>query len=322
MPDITEKEAKKRAKSYTRLRQLFIILTVKQADMIHGSSTPFIGIADNGEKFLLLFSREEFARKFVEDHQFEILDGVYPVGSICPKDRICGLESLTAIARTLGIDSLDFNDGFEEQELRCKTQWFANVFKYSKASMRLTKDEVDNITASAGNVPVHFNSIPILHFTNPFALSSVQKQSLVLNVLSQNSTEKLRQTLLYETLFECCFTMDSLTTNLIPNARSSNKPELVQFLETSARLLREVLMDKLSAEKNLFTLVDSKTGTILEREGYVYILYTDRFRYMGAYEYRKIELPVRSFLTAVHAAKILITDGPYYMAPVDLAQTG
>ena len=63
---MNEHEAIVRANEIINQKEIYVILSAKQANLIHGISIPFIGVTDEGKKVLYLFNTYDKAKKFVE----------------------------------------------------------------------------------------------------------------------------------------------------------------------------------------------------------------------------------------------------------------
>ena len=59
-------------------------------------------------KALYFFSTYEYAKEFVEENDFEILDGIYPLAKLEPGEKMNSFETICAIAAHLGIMYIDF----------------------------------------------------------------------------------------------------------------------------------------------------------------------------------------------------------------------
>lgn len=316
--EITEKEAIARAKNIMHLDNIYILLSTRNADMMKGISIPFICRLEDGRKGLLMFSREDYAKEYIAKHQLEVLDGVYPIGIVNKTDKVNGLQTIIRTANVMKVDFLDFNPGFNDNSLGCSISWFMEINKLSgEMSMLVSRDELEKMAAeNDGNIPLRFHPIKINDFDNKYILDGDSSRAILQNVFKGDSFETYYELFSEESLFECCHTMDYIYTQMIPIAEKENKPGDVTYFKAIIEILEAVIKNKLSKETRLFTLVDGNTDEIVVKNHMIYILYTDRYKYMGQYKYVPIEtIPELLEQTGVH--KALVTDGPHGMALIN-----
>lgn len=317
--EISEEEAIKRAKGIMGLGRVYILLSTINADMLKGMSIPLICQLEDGRKGIIIFSKETYAREYIEKRRLEVLDGVYPIGVVEKEDKINGLHTILGIANAAKVDFLDFNPGFSDNSLGCNISWFMEVNKLPKEiSMLVSKENMDKILKeNKGDIPLQFNPIKINDFDNKYSLDESSSRIILQKVFEGNSYQEHLKVFAEESLFECCHTMDYLYTRMLPMAEQENKIKDIEYFKSIIKIIESVIKEKLMEEKQLFTLVDANTNEIVVKNGIVYILYTDRYKYMGQYKYKPIESQVSKWVERVGVTKAMVTDGPHGMALIN-----
>lgn len=69
---ISEKEAITRAQKIMKLDYIYILLSTRNANMLKGISVPFICQLEDNRKGLLMFSKEDYAKEYIEKYQHDI----------------------------------------------------------------------------------------------------------------------------------------------------------------------------------------------------------------------------------------------------------
>lgn len=313
---ISSDEAISLAKRILELDHIYILLSTRNANMIKGVSIPYVCQLEDNSKEILLFSNEIYAREYIEKHQFEILDGLYPIGVVEKIDKINGLHTILGTANVAKVDFLDFNAGFNDNSFGCSISWFMKINKLSnEMSMLLSKDELEKqIAENSGNIPIRFNPIKIHNFDNKYVLDHDSSKAILQKVFEGESFEEQFTIFSKESLFACCHTMDYLYTQMIPMAEKDNKAEDVMYFKAATKTLEIVIKGKLSETTQLFTLANPETNEIIVKNDVVYILYTDRYKYMGQYKYIPLGTSIEKLLEQMGVAKVMVTDGPHGMA--------
>lgn len=323
MANITQEEALMRIKYFAERETLYFIISFKQANMHQSYSVPYIAQAEDGKKGLICFTKEAYARAFIEAHHFEILDGVYPIGVSHKEDRGCNLKSILNIARAMAIDFIDCNVGAEDHTLGCDLRYFLEQAQMlDEVSILLSEKEMERIEkGEGGNVLLRFNPMPILNYTNPYELTKEEAKLLLKTTFDQKDAAAYKAYFTEEqTLSENCYIMDYIQTSMIPHAQEQNKRSDIQYFLAVSKILSDVIKEKILNEKNVYTLLDPATGAPYVRNECVYILYTDRFKYMGQFQYKKLEgdRAVWDLLDNVDAKQAVVTDGPHGMAVIEI----
>lgn len=317
--ELSDKRASNLAKKIMGMQELYIILSTKQANMENGVSVPYVCQTEDHGKGILTFSTKSYARKYIEQHQFEILDGIYPVGKIEVQDKINGLQTVLATANALGASFMDFNPSFQDNAMGFHISWFMQENKLDKnVSILLTKKQYEKMLSENQNsIPLHFNPIKIEDFDFKYHLTEDASRAILKKVFEGHSVSDYVTIFNEESLFECCHTMDYIYCAMIPKAQQNKKNEDVPFFQSVAEVLETVVKNKLKEQNKLYTLVDPKTDKIFTKNGFAYILYTDRYKYMGAYDYVPInQNSIEDFLKSQGVSKAMVTDGPHGMAMI------
>lgn len=291
---------------------LYILLSTVNANMIGGFSFPYVGQLENG-RILFLFTDLEYAKKYCDQCGYEVLDGLYPLAQIDPKNKPANLEMISKIANQLGVTNIDFNPGHESMAFGVAIPWMQNVlnFDLKDISLILSDQEMELLKKNNdGKVPVRFNPMGILGFTNPYFISAERKEQLGMIPLNAKGTVKdfvdIIKTL---PLTELIFMSEVINRRYIVAAREENRVEDVQMFNSMYGILDQVILYVLT-KLNLFTLLDNDE-TLIKQGKAAYILYTDRFKYMGEYRYKDIDLlEFCNELEEKNIHSIIITAGP------------
>ncbi len=317
--EMSNQEASILAKKIMSMQELYIILSTKQANMESGVSVPYVCQTEDHGKGILTFSTERYARKYVEQHQFEVLDGIYPIGKIEVQDKVNGLHTVLATANALGVSFIDFNPGFQDNSMGWSISWFMQENKLDKnISVVLTKKQYEEMLRENQNsIPLNFNPIKIEDFDFKYYLTEDTSRAVLQKVFQGDSVSDYETIFNKESLFECCHTMDYICSVMIPKAQQNKKNKDVQFFQIVASVLEVAVKNKLKNQSKLYTLVDPKTHKILTKNGFAYILYTERYKYMGSYDYVPIsQSSIEDFLKLQGVSQAIVTDGPHGMAMI------
>ena len=68
--------------------------------MIKGFSFPYVAELEGVGKALYFFSSYEYAKEFVEENNFEVLDGVYPLAKLSPGEKMNSFETIFKLLQT------------------------------------------------------------------------------------------------------------------------------------------------------------------------------------------------------------------------------
>lgn len=316
---MTEQEAIFMAQSIFQSQDLYILLSTKQADMVKGISVPYMGEAENGEKFLFLFTSYENAKIYVEESQCEILDGVYPIGKIQQEDQYRNLFQICNIAVNKGIENLNVDLG-TENAFGCKIRWLLQVNDkvLEPVSILLSKEEAEHMMEQNENqVPLRMNPMVIMNFTNPYEIEKEQANRLFHHVFEGGTTvgdfmDNFRN---QETLLENCFLCDYINTKFIPSAQQQNKPEDIGYFQQVSSILEKVIWQRIFEHK-IYTIVDKSTGNPMINNQSMYLIYTNRFQYTGGFLYQEMadKEAVMKFIKENEISRVVVTDGPNFMA--------
>lgn len=320
--EISTDEAVNRAKKIFEYDEIYIVLSFRNANLNEGVSVPYIAKVQDKITGLIAFSKEEYAKEYLLNHNFEILDGILPIGKIEKKDRFNNIINILLIAKAMGIKFLDFNVGANDNSIGAYIEWILNVSGIDgEMSMLLTSEQYNNIIQGAGKTEVKFNPISFLNFYNPYEVDDEEAKKLLRSVFAYSSVEDFREHFTNEqSIFQNCYVMDYIVTSMIPHATEINKKDDIAYFESVAHILGNVIKNKIFESENVFTLLDPETGNLINRNGIIYLLYTDRFKYMGQYLYKKLENKdeIMNLIKESQAKKAVVTDGPHGMAVIEL----
>ena len=295
---------------------MYVLLSTVKANMIKGFSFPYVGELEGKGKALYCFSTYEYAKEFVEENNFEILDGVYPLAKLSPGEKMNSFETICAIAAHLGIMYIDFNPGHPNIALGTQIPWLQKIFNYDLSKITLVvsnkvKEEMEK--REDGKVPINFNPMPIFKYKDPYFVSAERKDELDVIPMTEYADVKLYFDAIKDlSLPELCYLSESIKKTFLPRASAEGRKERADILMGMYSVLDGTIIQKLLRTKT-YTLLDNDEIFINHNQA-AYLLYTDRFQYMGDYRYK--EISVEGFLRQLELNDVgyaIITSGPGQM---------
>lgn len=314
---MTENEARFIAQRLFNTEELYIMLSVTNADMMNGYSVPYVGLLENGSKMLFVFTSYERAKAYIDDTGYEVLDGIYPIAKINHEDEYRNLYSICNIAAAMGIESIDFDLGCNDA-FGCKIMWLLEVNdkKTQEVSIIVSQEEAQKLMEEGNQVPLRMNPMKIEEFVNPFVITEEQTERLFKHLFSQTtSLDDIKFNFENnQTLIENCFLADRINTRLIPQALNDEKESEANYFSVVSKMLETVVWESLF-ENKVYTMADKETGNIIVKNSAIYVVYTDRFKYMGPFEYVEIESKdiLEKLIKDNNIEQLVVTDGPNYM---------
>lgn len=319
---MTEQEAILTAQSIFNSQDLYIMLSVKQADMTNGSSVPYIGAIENGEKILFVFTSYEKAKSYIDKIGYEILDNVYPIAKIDTEDKYRNFYQICNTAVNMGIHNIDI-DPTTEGAFCCKILWMLNVNgkEPEQASILLSREEAESIMKNNnGQVPLRMNSMPVMNFTNPFKITEDRANELFQHIFNGGETVGDYMNNFYnnETIVENCFLCDYINSRFIPSVQEQGKKDDLAYFVQVSKILEKVIWNRVFEHK-LYTITDKSTGKPTINNQSMYLMYTDRFKYTGNYIYQEIsdKETVMKFIEENNIHRVVVTDGPNFIAVIN-----
>lgn len=311
------------ASKYANADKLYIILSMKQADMIKGVSIPYVGLMPDGNKIIFIFSSYKSAKEYVDKNGYERLDEIYPIGAIDKNDEYDNLEHICNLALSMGINRIDFDNVTTSEAFGCEIRWFmkSNHMMLGTTSMLLSENEfIDIANKNDERIHIHFNQIPIEEFQDPYLISEKCANEVLMHVFNSNDVDEfIFNFYSNESLIENCYVMDFMNTQMIPKAKQDGKQDDADYFSSVLTILSTVISKKVILTNNLYTLKDNKSNSIYTKNHSAYLIYTDRFKYMGPSEYIHLINIVNflKFVTLNKIQNIVVTDGPHYIATID-----
>lgn len=293
-PAIEEEDALTKAKKLVDAEELFILLSVSKANMLEGFSFPYVGNMGEGKLTLYLFSTYELAKQFVLGSDYEVLDGIYPIGKLDKKDQFSTLINTLIISKKImNVSHFDI-DGKASYDIAEFLEM--NDVKEYQVKIHLTNQEAEQAKANNGQnppqVPRRFNPLQIVDFVNKFIIPEERRKVLLDSLFVKEGQKKedcLKTYMEHQTLTENCFMLTVLYFNYMPQAEKQNKEDDLKYFAEIRRILSMVIWLKLKAETKLYTLVDLQTKQPIIHNKSMCVLYTDRFKYIqGNCEYKEL----------------------------------
>lgn len=270
---------------------LYILLSTVNANMIGGFSFPYVGQLENG-KILFLFSDLDFAKLYCDNNGFEVLDGVYPLSKIDRDNVQTNLEMIVKIARQLGVTNVDFNPTHESLAFGVAIPWMQKVLDYdlSNISIIISEKEMNEIKAkNDGKMPLRFNPLPIFEYTNPYFISPQRRKMIDdIPLKTEKTIKEYVDEIKVMPLNELIYLSEVINRVHIAKAKEEKRTEDEKMFGTMYGVLDQVIIHILTKIR-LYTLLDNGE-TFINQNKVAYILYTDRFKYMGEYRYQEITL--------------------------------
>lgn len=313
--DISEEMAVNIVKEFTS-NTMYMLLSTVQANMVRGYSFPYIRPIDEHGKVMFFFSTLEYAKEFIEENDFEVLDGVYPLAKIEPGDQLCSFESICAIAAHLGIMYVDFNPNHPNIAMGVTLPWLQKNFNYdfTKITMLMSpamKEEMDK--RGDGKVPIAFSPMKIHNFKDPYNLTPERRAQLdKIPIDNAGSVEGYFEEIRILNVPELVYVSNLINKSYIPKANSEGDKKKVDMFIAMLHVLDGVIIQHMDQIKT-YTLLDGEDMFINHNQA-AYLIYTDRFQYMGEYRYKEVTLD--GFLRRLQMNEVnyvIITAGPGQM---------
>ena len=313
--DISEEMAINIVREFTT-NTMYMLLSTVQANMVKGYSFPYVQQIDETGKVIFFFSTLEYAKEFIEENNFEVLDGVYPLAKIEPGNKLTSFEAICSVASHLGIMYVDFNPGHPNIAMGVTIPWLQEKFGYdfTKITMLMSpamKEEMER--RNDGKIPVCFSPMEIHDFKNPYLLSKEERDILDRIPLdNENSVDSYFEAIKALRLPELIYLSNVLNKSYIPKANSEGDKLRVDMFIAMLHVLDGVIIQHMY-QINAYTLMDGEDMFINHNQA-AYLIYTERFQYMGEYRYKEVSL--ESFLHRLEdndVGYVIITAGPGQM---------
>lgn len=309
----SEEQVIEKAKKYGNAEKLYLLLSVKQANMLNGVSVPYI-CEKNDRKSLLVFSSLDWAKEYMDKYDYEILEKIYPIGCIKKGHNYYNLQAICNEAVQCGVDDITFDDLFTSQTFTCSIRNFmeSNQWEIQVVDKNMREEEYSKNSLTP---------MPIIGFQSPYELSEEHIKAVLTTVFDCKTMEEFMETFdAKESVFDNCYVMNYIHTQMIPIAKRAEKQEDITYFRKVSQLLGVVIMDKIKGCQNLHTLKDPRTNGLYIKDGSAYLLYTDLYKYMGEFEYQKID-SFEEWIDMIRDKEIehvVITDGPHGLAVIEV----
>ena len=213
---------------------MYVLLSTVKANMIKGFSFPYVGELEGVGKALYFFSTYEYAKEFVEENDFEILDGIYPLAKLEPGEKMNSFETICAIAAHLGIMYIDFNPGHPNIALGTTIPWLQKIFNYDLSKITLivsnkVKEEMEKKEDS--KIPIDFNPMPIFKFKDPYFIDKERKDELDVIPLKEYEDVKLYFDAIKDlSISELCYLSEVIKKTYLPRASAEGNKDRMDIL--------------------------------------------------------------------------------------------
>lgn len=274
-----------RAKQLVEADELYVLLSVSKANMLEGFSFPYVGNLGEGKLTLYVFSTYELAKQFVLGSDYEVLDGIYPIGKLDKKDQFSTLiNTLIITKKIMKVDYFDI-DGVASYDIA----WFleANEVKEYQVKIHLTNKEMEEAKANNGQppkLPTRFNPVQITNFSNPFIITEGRRKELLDSVFikeGQPREDHINNFVQKQSLMENCFILTVVFLSYMPQAEKAQKEDDLKYFQGIRNMLSAIIWMKLHQERNLFTLVNAKTKEPVLQNESMCVITSERFKYIS-----------------------------------------
>ena len=285
---MTEEEMKNKVNQLLEKNVWYTLLSNKNSNMVSGKGKPIIAQYSETDLCVLLFSNKEFAKEIAEKYRLEKIDGEVLVGKIEGKDKL--VKYLSA-ADSKNVKYMDYNSGKEDS--------FGAEVKYLFKLLDAEKEEISE-----------FEDLNIEDFSNPYKISNERAQE-VLNHIFLGTVEEIENAFQNkENLAENCFVYSYVQTNLIKQAKDNGNEEDAKYFDNIEEMLQKEIKRKL-LDKPFYIFKNKENGEVLLQNECMYLLYTNRFKYISKYEYQEVKGRdgLLGLLNRYSIRKFMITDG-------------
>lgn len=285
---MTEEEMKVKAEELLNKGEWYTLLSNKNTNMHLGKGKPVISQYNEDETCVLLVSEKEFARDIANKYRVEKIDGSTLIGKIKGKEEF--VKFLSA-ASSKSVKFVDYNSGKEDG--------FGADISYLMKELGLEKVEVSD-----------FDELVVEDFSNPYKISN-ERAAEILNHIFISVPEELVDAIANkENLAENCFVYNYIQTNLIKQARENGNEEDAKYFENLEDLLIKEIKRKL-LDKPFYIFKNKENGEVLIQNECMYLLYTNRFKYISKYDYQEVHGrdALLGLLNKYSVLKFMITDG-------------
>ncbi len=315
---LAEENIKKLKKLFAK-DELYILLSWNAANLLRGLSVPYIGTLQTGERMLVVFTSMQHARDYIDKNGYYKPGDNYMLGKMEKNDKLGNLYAVCNTARQLGIFGIDIDPGSEDA-MGCEIDYLFTVNNLEPTNVSVISSEEDMakiLKDNDGNLPIHFNMMPILNYINPYEISKKRSEVLLGHVFNAGRTlaEAKATFALNEDLNENVFVADMVNRNLIAQAKKNNKASDVQYFQSINNVLERVVWERLANEEKLYTLHKGDTDELFTVNDCMYVLYTDYFKSMGKFVYKQLrgKEEIEKMIKEHNIKGLLVTDGPSKM---------
>lgn len=315
--------AEQRARAIAQAEELYVLLSIRQANLISGVSAPYIGQLEDGNRILLLFETYELAKTYIDRNGYEVLEGIYPIGQLSKNHPTTNLTTILAVARQGGVTLLDINPT-TDTAYGCQIDWFMTCNHMDKGiSLILSEKEADQfLSQDKANLPLTFPPIPIARFSNPYRVSDERGKQLLDSIFQNTSTAETFFATFYDqqSLHENCFVADFILGTCMPKAEKDQNLNDLAYFQELHRALGRLVWTRLD-DTQLYVLKHRETGQLHLPNDSLHVLYTDLFKYMGHFDYQPLankEELVR-IIKDKAVKQLAVTDGPHWITLINTA---
>lgn len=315
---LAEENTKQLKKLFAK-EEMYILLSWNAANLLRGLSVPYIGTLKTGERMLVVFTSMQHARDYIDKNGYYKPGDNYMIGKMEKNDKLGNLYAVCNTARQLGIYGIDIDPGSEDA-MGCEIDYLFTVNNLEPTNVSVISSEEDMakiLKENDGNLPIHFNMMPILNYINPYEISKKRSEVLLGHVFNAGRTlaEAKATFTLNENLNENVFVADMVNRNLIAQAKKNNKASDVQYFQSINNVLERVVWERLANEDKLYTLHKGDTDELFTVNDCMYVLYTDYFKSMGSFVYKQLRgrEEIEKMIKEHNIKGLLVTDGPSKM---------
>lgn len=276
IPHYNEEMVRARVRQYMQMDQIYILLAPQHSDYRMACGNPFLIKPDDKNILMYLFEKYEDAVSYVLQNPMTIpvFDSTFPIGVLCPEDRMRCLETVLVLAEKLGVTgvNLDFDT---VHAIGCRMDYIKDVTGYHREVEEfLSGEELSQVVREEeGEKKYRMPVIPFVDQENEYRLSEERRAELNAHMDSDYD-----QGFVYTagcTAIEMMAMMQSAAARF----DAARKAEDTAQVEKYVRLMNKItvfLTEALCEKPYIYTLRE-ENGELSLKNDIAYLIITNRY---------------------------------------------